>query len=309
MSRFGSHLVRGDKMAGLPNEVVCFTVPSEVAHDIWGLPGPGARVAALIAYFEMQEGKRPVIDPSESLPDEHNSAAAQENESDVVAETQPASGSREARPEEQSPKRSSEETVNGEILDGLGTPALETALSTSHSALSGDPTAVIAHEQQAGPEPSVAATEQSTSPAQTMLGGPWLLPVRAVRHVVGLLLHDLLGGEATSRVVSELGAVLKAPRADTANAQKEHALLVAEVFAPFVTTAAHHIHHHLRTNRPHDKHLGLDNSDLVLTITNEDPQVVLVFTQKLANELDHRVKVQLTPQDRLVICPDSPGGS
>ncbi|MGI5255449.1 hypothetical protein [Actinacidiphila glaucinigra] len=302
-------------MAVFPKQVVCFNVPAQVAQEIRGLPGPGARVAALIAYFERQGGKRSALDPSESPLDEHNGTTVDldtSNEFGVMAEAQGAPVSGEAWPEEQSLKPDGQETVNGDMIDGLETPASQATHLTS---LSGDLTAITAREQehQAGSELSIttpdASHEQSTSPSQTMLGGAWLLPVRVVQHVVELVLRDLLGGKGTSRVVQELGEVLKAPTADTADARKEHADGVTEAFAPFVTAAADHIHHHLRTNGSRNKHLGLDNSDLVLTLGNEDRQVVLVFAQKLANELHHRIKVQLRPEDRLVICPDSPGTS
>ncbi|MGI5255551.1 hypothetical protein [Actinacidiphila glaucinigra] len=150
--------------------------------------------------------------------------------------------------------------------------------------------------------PPPVTPEVLSSQAPGFRLGPWVLPVKAILHESKYSLRKLLGGDGSPRTIARLAEVLNAPRSNT----DQHALLVDATFASLVAQAAHRIRLDLAGTSPNRlRARGLNNSKLVVTI-DDNPQVGLVLTQKLANEIEYRIHVQLSPGEILIICPDLP---
>ncbi|MGI5255423.1 lonely Cys domain-containing protein [Actinacidiphila glaucinigra] len=134
-------------------------------------------------------------------------------------------------------------------------------------------------------------------------GESWrTLPVAPVLHEIKFRLQGLLGDLAAAHTMAQLADLVKQTPAGTSEAQDAHTALVNRTFGELAQLAAQHIRHHLDDRSTSRNVLGMANSDFVLTAI-QDLYVGVTFAQKLANELNHRIMLQITATSRLTICP------
>ncbi|MER5601668.1 hypothetical protein [Streptomyces sp. NPDC002265] len=135
-------------------------------------------------------------------------------------------------------------------------------------------------------------------------GGAWQnLPVKPIRHRIPFSVPSLLGDKYTMARFAEL--VLQ-PLAMGNEQQQEPAGLVNEELRDLVRQSAEHVRNHLHALSAHrDGATGviwsMSNSDFLITNTG-NPRAGLVFAQLLANELDHRVMVEIPSGGHIPVC-------
>ncbi|MPY30243.1 lonely Cys domain-containing protein [Streptomyces adustus] len=163
-------------------------------------------------------------------------------------------------------------------------------------------------------EPATHGRSQSLGPAEIekitvpkapgiAWGEPWrTLPVAPVLHEIKFRIQGLLGDQATTHTMAQLADLLKQTPAGTDVAREAHTGLVNRTFGELAQLAAQHIRHHLDDRSTSRSVLGMANSDFVLTAI-QDLYVGITFAQKLADELNHRIMLEITATSRLTICP------
>ncbi|MPY30743.1 hypothetical protein FNH09_05260 [Streptomyces adustus] len=135
-------------------------------------------------------------------------------------------------------------------------------------------------------------------------GGAWQnLPVKPIRHRIPFSVPSLLGDKYTMARFAEL--VLQ-PLAMGNEQQQEPAGLVNEELRDLVRQSAEHVRNHLHALSAHrDGATGviwsMSNSDFLITNTG-NPRAGLIFAQLLANELDHRVMVEIPSGGHIPVC-------
>ncbi|MGI5255532.1 hypothetical protein [Actinacidiphila glaucinigra] len=135
-------------------------------------------------------------------------------------------------------------------------------------------------------------------------GGAWKnLPVEPIRHQVPFSVPSLLGDKYTMARFAEL--VLQPPAMGNEQ-QQEPAGLANKELRELVRQAAEHVRDHLHALSAHrDGATGviwsMSNSDFLITNTG-NPRASLIFAQLLANELEHRVMVEIPSGGRIPVC-------